>query len=68
MAKAQSDHGSRVEARQRINHQPNNYRPMTEAELQVEKLTELDLARARIAAVMHPDPEIARALTKKLAA
>jgi hypothetical protein len=64
-----NEHGKRVEERQRINHQPSGYRPITEAELQVAKLAGVeDIAKARIAAVMHPDPEVARALTAALAA
>jgi hypothetical protein len=31
----QEQHGQRVEERQRVNGQPNGYRPITEAELQL---------------------------------
>lgn len=65
MTEAQIAHGLRVEERQRVNFQPNGYRPISEAVL---RLTHLDPDKAaRIAAVMHPDPEVARALTAALA-
>lgn len=34
---AQLHHGFRVEERQRVNGQPNGYRPISEAELQAER-------------------------------
>jgi hypothetical protein len=58
-------HGLRVEERQRTNHQPNGYQPITELELQLANVNPDDIY-ARIAAVTHPDPEVARALTAAL--
>jgi hypothetical protein len=60
-----NDHGKRVEERQRVNHKPNGYSPVSEAELKMQRLD--PLKAARVAAVMHPDPEVARALTAELA-
>jgi hypothetical protein len=34
---AQREHGERYEHRQRVNGQPNGYRPISEAELQAER-------------------------------
>jgi hypothetical protein len=66
MTEAQIAHGRRIEERQRVNHQPNGYRPITEGEIRLERLD--PVVAARITAVMHPDPEVARALAAKLAA